>query len=181
MDGQQLFFLIAALVVVAMIVIWALVGRSGGTGQHDAGHDHGHGHDDHGHAAVEAPPAIVPTMGAALDPTVAPLSTADVDAQIAAQAQEAQASGTPRIAAAIGEPDDLRKIKGIGPKLNTLLGELGVSRYDQIATWTAADVAEVDPYLGTFKGRITRDAWIEQAGFLAKGDIAGFEAKFGKL
>ncbi len=181
MDGQQLFFLIAALVVVAMIVIWALVGRKGGTGQHDAGHDHGHGHDDHGHAAVEAPPAIVPTMGAALDPTVAPLSTADVDAQIAAQAQEAQASGTPRIAAAIGEPDDLRKIKGIGPKLNTLLGELGVSRYDQIATWTAADVAEVDPYLGTFKGRITRDAWIEQAGFLAKGDIAGFEAKFGKL
>ncbi|MGQ2943862.1 MAG: hypothetical protein ACT6Q7_14730 [Blastomonas fulva] len=181
MDGQQLFFLIAALVVVAMIVIWALVGRSGGTGHHDAGHDHGHGHDDHGHAAVEAPPAIVPTMGAALDPTVAPLSTADVDAQIAAQAQEAQASGTPRIAAAIGEPDDLRKIKGIGPKLNTLLGELGVSRYDQIATWTAADVAEVDPYLGTFKGRITRDAWIEQAGFLAKGDIAGFESKFGKL
>ncbi|WP_430386973.1 hypothetical protein [Blastomonas fulva] len=181
MDGQQLFFLIAALVVVAMIVIWALVGRSGGTGHHDAGHDHGHGHDDHGHAAVEAPPAIVPTMGAALDPTVAPLSTADVDAQIAAQAQEAQASGTPRIAAAIGEPDDLRKIKGIGPKLNTLLGELGVSRYDQIATWTTADVAEVDPYLGTFKGRITRDAWIEQAGFLAKGDIAGFEAKFGKL
>ena len=181
MDGQQLFFLIAALVVVAMIVIWALVGRSGGTGHHDAGHDHGHGHDDHGHGAVEAPPAIVPTMGAALDPTVAPLSTADVDAQIAAQAQEAQASGTPRIAAAIGEPDDLRKIKGIGPKLNTLLGELGVSRYDQIATWTAADVAEVDPYLGTFNGRITRDAWIEQAGFLAKGDIAGFEAKFGKL
>ncbi len=181
MDGQQLFFLIAALVVVAMIVIWALVGRSGGTGHHDAGHDHGHGHDDHAHAAVEAPPAIVPTMGAALDPTVAPLSTADVDAQIAAQAQEAHASGTPRIAAAIGEPDDLRKIKGIGPKLNTLLGELGVSRYDQIATWTAADVAEVDPYLGTFKGRITRDAWIEQAGFLAKGDIAGFEAKFGKL
>lgn len=182
MDGQQLFFLIAAVVVVAMIIIWALVGRSGGTGGTAHGHDdHGHGHDDHGHAAVEAPPAIIPTMGAALDPTVAPLSTADVDAQIAAQAQEAAASGKPRIAAAVGEPDDLRKIKGIGPKLNTLLGELGVARYDQIATWTAADVAEVDPYLGTFKGRITRDNWIEQAGFLAKGDIAGFEARFGKL
>lgn len=183
MDGQQLFFLIAALVIVAMIVLWALVGRSGGAGHHDAGHgDHDHhGHDDHGHAAVEAPPAIVPTLGGALDPTVAALSTADVDAQIAAQAAEAEASGTPRIAAAIGDPDDLRKIKGIGPKLNTLLGELGISRYDQIASWTPADVAEVDPYLGTFKGRIARDAWVEQAGFLAKGDIAGFEAKFGKL
>lgn len=186
MDGQQLFFLIAALVVVAMIVIWALVGRSGGAGHHDAGHD-AHGHDDHGHAqdhshaAVEAPPAIVPTLGAALDPTVALLSTAEVDAQIAQQAAEAQASGKPRIAAALGEPDDLRKIKGVGPKLNTLLGELGVSRYDQIAAWTPADVAEVDPYLGTFKGRIARDNWIEQAGLLARGDIAGFEAKFGQL
>ncbi len=186
MDGQQLFFLIAALVIAVMILIWALVGRSGGAGAgHDAhGHDaqgHGdHGHD-HGHAAVEAPPAIIPTIGGAPDPTVAALSTADVDAQIAAQAQEAQASGKPRIAAAVGEPDDLRKIKGIGPKLNTLLGELGVARYDQIAAWTSADVAEIDPYLGTFKGRIERDGWIEQAGFLARGDIAGFEAKFGKL
>ncbi|MBL0966209.1 MAG: hypothetical protein IBJ05_05160, partial [Blastomonas sp.] len=106
---------------------------------------------------------------------------ADCDSQIAAQAAEAQASGKPRIAAAVGDPDDLRKIKGIGPKLNTLLGELGVARYDQIAAWTAADVAEIDPYLGTFKGRIDRDNWIEQAGFLARGDIAGFEAKFGKL
>lgn len=191
MDGQQLFFLIAALVIAVMILIWALVRRSGGAGHHDAGHgrdDHGHGAHgqdghghDHGHAAVEAPPAFIPTIGGAPDPTVAALSTADVDAEIAAQAAEAQASGKPRIAAAVGEPDDLRKIKGIGPKLNTLLGELGVARYDQIAAWTAADVAEIDPYLGTFKGRIERDGWIEQAGFLARGDIAGFEAKFGKL
>lgn len=191
MDGQQLFFLIAALVVAAMILIWALVGRSGGAGAGHADHghgDHAHGHDDHGHgahdhapAAVEAPPAIIPTIGGAPDPTVAALSTAEIDAQIAAQAAEAQASGKPRIAAAVGDPDDLRKIKGIGPKLNTLLGELGVARYDQIAAWTAADVAEIDPYLGTFKGRIERDGWIEQAGFLARGDIAGFEAKFGKL
>lgn len=182
MDGQQLFFLIAALVVVAMVIIWALVSRKGGsdTGGHDAHHDDGHGHG-HDHAAVEAPPLFVPTIGAALDPNVAILSTAEIDAQLAAQASEAAASGKPRIAAAIGDPDDLRKIKGIGPKLNTLLGELGVSRYDQIATWTAADVAEIDPYLGTFKGRIVRDNWIEQAIFLAKGDIAGFEAKFGKL
>jgi predicted flap endonuclease-1-like 5' DNA nuclease len=186
MDGQQLFFLIAALVIAVMILVWALVGRSGGAGagHHDAGHghdDHGHGTHDHGHAAVEAPPAIVPTLGGAPDPVAVPLSTAEIDAEIAAQAAEAQASGKPRIAAAVGEPDDLRKIKGIGPKLNTLLGELGVARYDQIAAWTPADVAEIDPYLGTFKGRVERDGWIEQAGFLARGDIAGFEAKFGKL
>ena len=48
MDGQQLFFLIAALVIVAMIVLWALVGRSGGAGHHDVGHGD---HDHHGKAS----------------------------------------------------------------------------------------------------------------------------------
>ncbi|MEM1133615.1 MAG: hypothetical protein AAGH53_11810 [Pseudomonadota bacterium] len=89
--------------------------------------------------------------------------------------------GKPNITAAVGEPDDLRKIKGVGPKLNTLLGTLGVTRYDQIAAWTEADIAEVDVYLGNFTGRITRDNWVDQAGFLAKGDISGFEEKYGKV
>lgn len=89
--------------------------------------------------------------------------------------------GRPRIAAAVGEPDNLSLIKGVGPKLKTLLGALGVTRFDQIAAWTEADIAEVDQYLGTFKGRITRDNWIEQAGYLAKGDHEGFAARFGAV
>ncbi|MEO1043855.1 MAG: hypothetical protein AAFX04_00270 [Pseudomonadota bacterium] len=96
-------------------------------------------------------------------------------------AAEPTDNSKPNIAAATGEPDDLSKIKGIGPKLNTLLGSLGVSRYDQIAAWTEADTAEVDGYLGNFKGRITRDNWVDQARYLAKDDIAGFEAKYGKI
>ena len=85
------------------------------------------------------------------------------------------------IPAAVGDPDDLLQIKGIGPKLNTLLISLGVTRFDQIAAWGASEVDKVDDHLGTFKNRITRDSWIEQAGLLAKGAIAEFEAKFGKL
>jgi predicted flap endonuclease-1-like 5' DNA nuclease len=85
------------------------------------------------------------------------------------------------IPAAVGDPDDLLQIKGIGPKLNTLLISLGVTRFDQIAAWGASEVDKVDDHLGTFKNRITRDSWIEQAGLLAKGAIAQFEAKFGKL
>lgn len=85
------------------------------------------------------------------------------------------------IPAAVGDPDDLLKIKGIGPKLNTLLIGLGVTRFDQIAAWGAAEIDKVDDHLGTFKNRITRDSWVEQAGLLAKGMIAEFEAKFGKL
>ena len=85
------------------------------------------------------------------------------------------------VAGAVGPPDSLLQIKGLGPKLNTLLDGLGITRFDQIAAWRAEDVAKVDEHLGAFKGRIERDSWIEQAGFLAKGAIAEFEAKFGKL
>lgn len=85
------------------------------------------------------------------------------------------------VPAADGAPDNLRQIKGLGPKLNTTLNSLGIIRFDQIAAWSADDVARVDAHLGTFKGRIVRDNWIEQARFLAAGDVAGFEAKFGRL
>ena len=90
-------------------------------------------------------------------------------------------SGKPKIAKAVGEPDNLRLIKGVGPKLTTLLSNLDITRFDQIAAWNADDIAEVDKYLESFSGRITRDSWIDQAKYLAKDDIAGFEKKYGKL
>jgi predicted flap endonuclease-1-like 5' DNA nuclease len=85
------------------------------------------------------------------------------------------------IPAAVGAADDLLQIKGIGPKLNALLISLGVTRFDQIAAWGAGEIDKVDDHLGSFKNRISRDSWVEQAGLLAKGKIAEFEAKFGKL
>ena len=81
----------------------------------------------------------------------------------------------------MGAPDNLRLLKGVGPKLAALLTQLGITRFDQIASWTEADIATVDAHLGTFKGRIVRDNWVEQASYLARGDTAGFEAKFGRL
>ncbi len=85
------------------------------------------------------------------------------------------------IPAAVGAPNDLLQIKGVGPKLNDLLISLGVRRFDQIAAWTSGDIAKVDEHLGAFKGRIDRDQWTEQSGLLASGNIAAFEAKFGAL
>ena len=78
------------------------------------------------------------------------------------------AAGRPNIAAAVGESDDLTRISGIGPKLNDLCQSLGVRRFDQIAAWSASDIAEVDQFL-KIKGRITRDDWVGQAKKLAKG------------
>ena len=80
-----------------------------------------------------------------------------------------------------GAPDDLRQLKGVGPKLVATLHSLGITGFGQIAAWSEADIDRIDAQLGTFKGRIRRDAWVEQAGYLANGDVAGFEAKFGKL
>ncbi len=62
----------------------------------------------------------------------------------------------------VEEIDDLKKIKGVGVKLEKLLHSLGVYTFKQIAEWSEKDVQKVDSYL-KFPGRIERDGWIEQA------------------
>jgi len=61
-----------------------------------------------------------------------------------------------------GKPDDLKRIKGIGKKLEKVLNGLGVYYFRQIAAFSAADMAWVDSKL-KFKGRIVRDRWVPQA------------------
>lgn len=77
--------------------------------------------------------------------------------------------------------DNLQLLKGIGPKLAGLLNGLGVTSFQQVAAWTAADIATIDAQLGAFQGRIARDNIVDQATYLARGDKAGFEAKYGAL
>ena len=43
------------------------------------------------------------------------------------------------------------------------------------------DLVKLDAQLGPFAGRPARDGWVEQAKYLAAGDVAGFEARFGKV
>lgn len=75
--------------------------------------------------------------------------------------------------------DDLKLLKGVGPKLEKTLNELGFYHFDQIAKWTEAEVAWVDDNL-KFKGRIERDGWIEQAKMLAAGGETAFSTKVKK-
>jgi NADH-quinone oxidoreductase subunit E len=72
-----------------------------------------------------------------------------------------------------GGADDLKRIKGVGPKVEKLLNSLGFFHYDQIAAWSEADIAWVDENLETFRGRAKRDGWVEQAKALAKGETDG--------
>jgi len=70
--------------------------------------------------------------------------------------------------------DDLKLIKGVGPKLEKLLNSMGYFHFDQIGGWGAADVAWVDENLKGFKGRVSRDNWVDQAASLAKGEATDF-------
>ncbi len=75
----------------------------------------------------------------------------------------------------------LTRIKGLGPKVANRLAELGITRVDQLAMLTDDEAEALDAQLGAFRGRIARDRWVEQARFLAAGDVRGFEAVFGRL
>ena len=109
----------------------------------------------------------------------APVKTAATKKAAAPKAAAPKAAAKPAPVSSI--PENLELIKGLGPKVNTLLKGLGVTSFAQVASWTAADVSEIDAQLGAFAGRITRDNWIDQAQLLAAGDVVGFEQKYGAL
>lgn len=135
-----------------------------------------------------APPAIEPEPVTELpaieepladaEPAPEPEPLADNEPQ---PATEPAPAPSPFLAEPDGEPDNLTLIKGVGPKLGDMLNELGVFHFSQIADWDADQVAEVDSQLGAFKGRVSRDRWVDQARMLASRDIAAFEREFGKM
>jgi predicted flap endonuclease-1-like 5' DNA nuclease len=110
----------------------------------------------------------------------------DVGDHVAAAASDVvgQVIGAPvhsSLPGSLGVPDELQRMKGVGPKLAALLQSKGLTRFDQIAALSPEQVTALDADLGAFKGRLTRDRVVEQAGYLARGDQAGYEAAFGRL
>jgi NADH-quinone oxidoreductase subunit E len=88
-------------------------------------------------------------------------------------------SSAPLFAAPTGAPDDLKLISGVGPVLEGRLNALGITKWSQVAAFTADDIAKVEDSL-SFKGRVTRDNWLAQAAALAKGGEAEYIRVFGK-
>jgi predicted flap endonuclease-1-like 5' DNA nuclease len=83
---------------------------------------------------------------------------------------------------ASGEPaDDFQRIKGVGPRLAEMLHARGFVRFAQLAHLTPEEIDMIDQQLGAFRGRLRRDRIAEQAVYLARGDVDGFEEHFGKL
>ena len=86
-----------------------------------------------------------------------------------AQEKTAEKKAAPKKAAKADKGgDDLKELSGVGPALEKKLHEAGVTSFAQIAAWTEADIAEMDEKL-SFKGRIEREGWVEQAKERVKG------------
>ncbi len=140
-------------------------------------------------AAVVTPPA--PTPAPAPAPMTSAAATAEVEASGSSAAERSQILAgmrSVRSEAYRGDdgfaappfartPDDLKRIRGVGVLLERKLNAMGVTTYEQIANWTAADVGTVNSKL-EFKGRIERENWIEQARILASGGQTDFSRRF---
>jgi predicted flap endonuclease-1-like 5' DNA nuclease len=181
--------LIGVVVLVALLAAWLILGRKKPVRErHRAADvlDEGAGPAKRNQALIDAPSAAARVA--------APLGGSGVnlggfgDVAAMAAAAEVAAAHEADVAEVVTAPvapsvaaDDLTRLKGVGPKLSARLKELGVVSFAQIAGWSEADLAGIDAQLGTFAGRPVRDSWVEQAQFLAADDVAGYEAKFGKL
>jgi len=109
-------------------------------------------------AAASAPAVAAAPVAAAA------VAAVDVDVEEGAGTQPEGLSG-PRG----GVADDLKKINGIGPKLEKMLNGMGYYHFDQLAEWTSEELAWVDFNLEGVKGRATRDNWVPQAREFARG------------
>jgi NADH-quinone oxidoreductase subunit E len=144
--------------------------------------------------AAKPKPATSDTAPAAKSPS--PVKTAEALAALAKMGEKAEATATPekvpsRVAEArikkpetavpaenkpqlltkprSGTGDDLKLIWGVGPKLEKMLHDMGVWHFDQIASWSSAELKWVDARLEGFKGRAERDEWVDQSKKLATG------------
>lgn len=138
-------------------------------------------------------PLLAPWQGSAANKTKKPAKAA-TEAKAVAQEkakpaakieQEAPVSGAGKKPRTMSAPrksgaDDLKLIKGVGPKLEKTVNSMGFFHFDQIAKWGQDELAWVDQNLEGFKGRASRDGWVEQAQKLARGEETEFSAKASK-
>ena len=132
--------------------------------------------------AAETPAADAPANTGAVtpaEPAADPVpASAEPATPVAAEGEGVKPKGldAPRDSGA----DDLKRIKGVGPKLEVMLNEMGYYHFDQIAAWSANEVAWVDQNLKGFKGRVSRDSWVDQASKLATGEETEFSKRVDK-
>ena len=207
--AEYWIWLVVALVI-GLIVAWYVFHASrktNVTGTSKDVLDDGADRAERNRALIDSAPAATrdPASNAAAEPetivpVAAPTGLGGTGAAVAAAADEAEHAHakeaealpqTERPGTTTTEPSggattsnsagELTRLKGVGPKLALRLNELGITSIAQIAEWDDADIDRIDPELGRFQGRIRRDAWVEQAELLRKGETGAYQDKFGRL
>ena len=120
------------------------------------------------------PPARPAGSGVSAEVTAAAAAATVATAAVAAAKRTPAAPVAPVVPA--GPPEDLKRIKGIGPEIERKLNVAGITRYAQIAAWSASDVARVNTALGQ-DGRVQHENWIEQAQILARDGETAFSRR----
>ncbi|MDF3607358.1 hypothetical protein PE067_15180 [Paracoccus sp. DMF-8] len=124
---------------------------------------------DHGLRPSRPAPAMAAQAGVTVAKAVVSPDAATTDAPETDTTPQPEAEpAAPRVEKA--EKQDLKRINGIGPKIEELLNDLGITRFEQIAGWGAEDEQKIAASLGRFGGRIASDNWIAQARDLMASD-----------
>ncbi|WP_125777037.1 helix-hairpin-helix domain-containing protein [Antribacter gilvus] len=121
-------------------------------------------------AAGEAAAEPVATEPAAAEPEAAA-------EPVAAEAEVAAEPAEPAVAAAIAaapEPQDLRRIEGIGPKIDAALKAAGYTTYAKVAAASEAELRAAIKASG-IKFAPAASSWAAQAEYLAAGDEDGLK------
>jgi len=185
---QEYWYLILAALVIGVVVAWWVFHASRRTRVELEDKAADEGGAKRNQALIDSPP-VAATREPVPEPTLADAKvaatpdTASVPvAETAPEPAAAPATATEAATAPAASPDDdLRRIKGVGPKLVTMLAEQGITSFAQIAAWDDGEIDRIDAQLGRFQGRIRRDDWVAQARLLAADDITGYEDRFGKV
>jgi len=167
------WLLILIVLALAILIAWYIfhaARRTRVTGQTRDVLDEGAARAARNQALIDAP-----TAAAVPIPPATPAGLAGVGEAVGAAVEEHQ------IRRSQAGPDDLTRLKGVGPKLAAQLRELGITTFAQVASWNDADIDDIDSRLGRFQGRIRRDNWVEQARLLEAGDEAGFASRYGAI
>ena len=129
--------------------------------------------------AVKSGAAVVDDKAdAPLDPAAAEMLAKSLPEQAASVEGEDKHPGRRPygLASALGQADNLKKIRGIGPQNERRLHGLGIWHFSQIAAWSEDNVKWIGSYLA-FSGRIQRENWIAQARELAAGTDTDFSRR----
>lgn len=154
-NRTPIWVILLILLIVVLIFWWGLTRNRAAEPPADTDHTPDHAPDTHAHAEETAATGAVTVAEAPADEPVA----------VPAEA----------VAAPPPEPDDLKRIEGIGPKIQSILNDAGILTFDQLAR---TEVSTLRQIVQEDAGLRIADptTWPEQAELAAAGQWDALEA-----